>query len=322
MGASGFCRALLFIALAFAGSPQARADDYPTRTIKIIVPTGAGGITDILARLVGKHISERLGQPVIIDNRGGAGGTIGTRAVAQADPDGYTLLMVFPSHAANPALYAKLPYDSEKDFAPISMVTKVSEILLVPNTSPAKTVKEFIELARKEPLNYASVGVGSLAHLSMELFLSNAGVKITHVPYRSVPQAQQAVMSSEVAAFFDTPITALPQARAGTVRALGVSTAKRLAAAPDIPTIAEAGVDGYEVVGWNGILAPANTPRPIVDKLNKVIVDALKTPEMEKLLTEQGLEAAGNSPEEFAALMHTDIEKWKRVTREAGIEPQ
>jgi tripartite-type tricarboxylate transporter receptor subunit TctC len=215
-----------------------------------------------------------------------------------------------------------LPYDSEKDFAPISMVTKVSEILLVPNTSPAKSIKEFVELARKEPLNYASVGVGSLAHLATELFLSKAGVKMTHIPYRSVPQAQQAVMSGEVAAFFDTPITALPQVRAGTVRALGVSTARRLAAAPDIPTIAEAGVDGYEVVGWNGVLAPANTPRPIIDKLNKVIVDALKTPEMEKFLLEQGIEPAGNSPEEFAALMHADIEKWIRVTREAGIQPQ
>jgi tripartite-type tricarboxylate transporter receptor subunit TctC len=322
MGASGFCRAVFVICLALIVAPPAHADDYPTRTIKMIVPTGAGGITDILARLVGKYISEQLGQPVVIDNRTGAGGTIGTRAVAQAEPDGYTLLMVFPSHAANPALYAKLPYDSEKDFAPISMVTKVSEILLVPNTSPAKTVKEFVELARKGQLNYASVGVGSLAHLSMELFLSTAGVKITHVPYRSVPQAQQAVMTGEVAAFFDTPITALPQVKAGTVSALGISTAKRLAVAPEIPTIAEAGLAGYEVVGWNGVLAPAGTPRPIIDKLNKVIVDALRTPEMEKLLMEQGLEGVGNSPEEFAALMHADIEKWKRVTREAGIEPQ
>ena len=322
MGALGLCRALFVSCLALAASPMARADDYPTRTIKMIVPTGAGGITDILARLVGKHISEQLGQPVVIDNRTGAGGTIGTRAVALAEPDGYTLLMVFPSHAANPALYVKLPYDSEKDFAPISMVTKVSEILLVPNTSPAKSIKEFVELARKGQLNYASVGVGSLAHLSMELFLSTAGVKITHVPYRSVPQAQQAVMTGEVAAFFDTPITALPQVKAGTVRALGISTAKRLAVAPEIPTIAEAGLAGYEVVGWNGVLAPAGTPRPIIDKLNKVIVDALKTPEMQKLLMEQGIEGVGNSPEEFAALMHADIEKWKRVTREAGIEPQ
>ena len=322
MQASGLRRAWLVIGFMLALTPAALADDYPSRTIKMIVPTGAGGITDILARLVGKSISEQFGQPVIIDNRTGAGGTIGTRAVAQAEPDGYTLLMVFPSHAANPALYANLPYDSEKDFAPISMVTKVSEILLVPNSSPAKTVKELIELARKEQLNYASVGVGSLAHLATELFLSSAGVKMTHIPYRSVPQAQQAVMTGEVAAFFDTPITALPQARAGTVRALGISTSKRIAVAPDIPTIAEAGVPGYEVVGWNGVLAPANTPRPIIDKLNKAILAALKTPEMEKLLSEQGIEPAGNSPEEFAKVMHADIEKWMRVTREAGIKPQ
>ena len=322
MQASGLQRAWVAVCFVLALSSSAMAQDYPTRTIKMIVPTGAGGVTDILARLVGKSISDQLGQPVIIDNRTGAGGTIGTRAVAQAEPDGYTLLMVFPSHAANPALYANLPYDSEKDFAPISMVTKVSEILLVPNSSPAKSVKEFVEFARQGELNYASVGVGSLAHLATELFLSLAGVRMTHIPYRSVPQAQQAVMTGEVAAFFDTPITALPQIRAGTVRALGVSTSKRLAVAPQIPTIAEAGLAGYEVTGWNGVLAPANTPRPIIDKLNKTIVEALKTPEIEKFLTEQGLEPAGNSPEEFARLMHTDIEKWVRLTREAGIKPQ
>jgi tripartite-type tricarboxylate transporter receptor subunit TctC len=322
MRASGLRRAWLAFCLMLALSPAAMAQDYPTRTIKIIVPTGVGGITDLLARLVGKSISDQLGQPIIIDNRTGAGGILGTRAVAQAEPDGYTLLMVFPSHAANPALYAKLPYDSEKDFAPISMVTRVSEILLVPNSSPAMSVAEFVALARKEQLNYASVGVGSLAHLATELFLSSAGVKMTHIAYRSVPEAQQAVMTGQVAAFFDTPFTALPQIRAGTVRALGISTGKRLAVAPDLPTIAEAGVPGYEVVGWNGLLAPANTPRPIIDKLNKAILEALETPEIEKLLREQGIEPAGNSPEEFARIMHSDIEKWIRVTREAGIKPQ
>jgi tripartite-type tricarboxylate transporter receptor subunit TctC len=319
MRTSGLRRMWLVLALAL--SPQAFAQDYPNHTIKLIVPTGAGGITDILARLVGKSLSEQFGQPVIIDNRTGAGGTIGTRAVAQSEPDGYTLLMAFPSHAANPALYATLPYDSEKDFAPISMVTRVSEILLVPNSSPAKSVKQLIELARKEQLNYASVGVGSLAHLATELFLTSAGIKMTHIPYRGVPQAQQAVMTGEVAVFFDTPVTALPQVRAETVRALGISTGKRIAVAQDIPTIGEA-VPGYEVVGWNGILAPANTPRPIIDKLNTAIVVALKTPEMEKLLSEQGIEPAGNSPEEFAKLMHADIEKWIRVCRDAGIKPQ
>lgn len=301
---------------------QALAQDYPNHTIKMIVPTGAGGITDILARLVANSMTGQLGQPVIIENRPGAGGTLGTRAVAQADPDGYTLLMVFPSHAANPALYASLPYDSEKDFAPVSMVTKVSEILLVPNSSPAKSVKEFIELARKQPLDYSSVGIGSLAHLATELFMSSAGIKMTHIPYRSVPEAQQAVMTGQVAAFFDTPVTALPQIRAGLVRALGISTSKRLEVAPDIPTIAESGLPGYEVVGWNGVLAPAHTPRPIIDKLNKAVVAALKTPEMVKLLTEQGIEPVGNSPEEFSQTMHADIEKWIQVIREAGIKPQ
>jgi tripartite-type tricarboxylate transporter receptor subunit TctC len=322
MPASGLRRAWLAIGLALALASAARAQDYPNHTIKLIVPTGAGGITDILARLVGKSMGDQLGQAVVIENRTGAGGTLGTRAVAQAEPDGYTLLMVFPSHAANPALYASLPYDSEKDFAPISMVTKVSEILLVPNSLPAKSVKTFVELARTQSLNYASVGVGSLAHLATELFMSAAGVKMTHVPYRSVPEAQQAVMTGQVSAFFDTPVTALLQIRAGTVTALGISTSKRLEIAPDIPTIAEAGLPGYEVVGWNGILAPAHTPRAIVDKLNAAIQVALKTPEMVRLLTEQGIEPAGNSPEEFAIAMHADIEKWKRVCREAGVKPQ
>ena len=322
MPGSTLRQAWLAVCFVVALSPQAMAQDYPNHTIKMIVPTGVGGITDILARLVAKSLGEQLGQPVIIDNRPGAGGILGTRAVAMAEPDGYTLLMVFPSHAANPALYVSLPYDSEKDFAPISMVTRVSEILLVPNSSPAKSVKEFIALARKEQLNYASVGVGSLAHLSTELFMSVAGIKMTHIPYRGVPQAQQAVMTGEVAAFFDTPVTALPQIRAGSVRALGISTGKRLTVAPDLPTIAEAGGFDYEVIGWNGVLAPANTPRPIIDKLNKAIAEALKTPEMEKLLTEQGIEPAGNSPEEFARLMHADIEKWIRVCREAGVKPQ
>jgi tripartite-type tricarboxylate transporter receptor subunit TctC len=322
MRALRLLQALIAACFVLALSRPATAEDYPSHTIKLIVPTGVGGITDILARMVGKSVSEQLGQPVIIDNRTGAGGILGTRAVAQAEPDGYTLLMAFPSHAANPALYASLPYDSEKDFAPISMVTRVSEILLVPNTSPAKSVKEFIELAHKEQLNYASVGVGSLAHLATELFMSVAGIKMTHIPYRGVPQAQQAAMTGEVAAFFDTPVTALPQIRAGTVRALGISTGKRLTVAPDLPTIAEAGQFDYEVIGWNGILAPAHTPRPIIDKLNRAIAEALKTPEMEKLLTEQGIEPAGNSPEEFARLMHADIEKWIRVCRDAGIKPQ
>ena len=322
MPVSGWHRAWLAVGFVFVLSSGAFAQDYPTRAIRMIVPVGAGGVTDILARLIGKSITDQLGQPVVIENRPGAGGTLGTRAVAQSEPDGYTLLMVFPSHAANPALYASLPYDSEKDFAPVSMVRRVSEIMLLPNSSPARTVKEFIALATREHLNYGSVGVGSLAHLSTELFLAMAGVKMTHIPYRSVPEAQKAVMTGEVATFFDTPITALPQIHAGTVRALGISTSKRLAVAPEIPTIAESGLPDYEVIGWNGVLAPAHTPRPIVDKLNKTIVEALKTPEIEKFILEQGLEPAGNTPEEFTQVMHTDIEKWIRVTRAAGIQPQ
>ena len=230
--------------------------------------------------------------------------------------------MVFPSHAANPALYANLPYDSEKDFAPISMVTKVSEILLVPNSSPAKSVKEFVEFARQGELNYASVGVGSLAHLATELFLSMAGVRMTHIPYRSVPQAQQAVMTGEVAAFFDTPITALPQIRAGTVRALGVSTSKRLAVAPEIPTIAEAGVANYEVTGWNGVLAPANTPRPIIDKLNRVLMTFISRPETQDKMNALAISPRTSTADELALFVPAEIKKWAQVVKDAGITPE
>ena len=249
----GWKQAWLLACFMMALSPAAQAQDYPNRTIKLIVPTGCRR-HHRHSGTAGRQEPQRTvrsardhRQP---HRRGrhdrNAGGRAG-RARRLHPADG------FPSHAANPALYASLPYDSEKDFAPISMVTRVSEILPVPNSSPAKSVKELVELARKGQLNYASVGVGSLAHLSTELFLTTAGVKMTHIPYRGVPQAQQAVMTGEVAVFFDTPVTALPQVRAGTVRALGISTAKRLTVAPDIPTIAEAGLAGYEVIGWNGI---------------------------------------------------------------------
>ena len=298
------------------------AETYPNRAIQIIVPTGAGGITDILARLIGKSVSEQLHQPVVIENRPGAAGVIGTQAAARAQPDGYTLLMVFPSHAANPSLYEKLPYDSEKSFAPISMVTKVVSMLLVSNSCPAKSVKELIDLARNQSLSFSSVGTGSIAHLSAELFQSIAGVKLVHVPYAGVPQAFLAVVSGEVTMFFDTPITALPQIKAGTVRVLGISTTKRLAVAPEIPTIAESGLPGFEATGWNGLLAPAGTPREIVDKLNDAVIKALATDEIKRTLADQGLELAGNSPDEFARIMHDDIQKWGRVVREAGIKPQ
>ena len=316
-------RRVSFALLSFAAAPMlARADTYPSHPIRIVVPTGPGGITDIVARIVGQRLSERLGQSVIVDNKSGASGIIGTEVVARSAPDGYTLLMVYPSHPVNPALKQHLPYDTIKDFVGVTTLTTVSLVLMVPPSLAAKSVQELIALSRKERLTYASVGSGSLAHLGAELFRSMAGIELTHVPYRSAPAAQQALMGGEVSMFFDTPITAVPLVRDGRLRALGVSTPKRSALLPDVPTIAEAGVPGYVVLGWNGILAPAATPQPIVQKLNQELCAILEEPEVKKKLAQQGADPAPTDPERFAKLIRDDVAKWTEVIRSAGIRPE
>ena len=304
-----------------AAAPAARAQAYPTKPVRIVVPTGAGGITDIVARIVAARLTDRMGQTFLIDNKAGAGGIIGTEVVARAPADGYTLLMVFPSHPVNPALKLHLPYDTIRDFAPVTTLTTVSLVLLVPPSLPAKNVKELIALAKRERVTYASVGSGSLAHLGAELFRSKAGIELTHVPYRSAPAAQQALMGGEVSMFFDTPITAVPLVKDGRLRALGVSTRTRSPLMPDVPTIEEAGVPGYEMLGWNGILAPAATPRPIVEQLNREIRAVLDEPEVKQKLAQQGADPAPTDPESFARLIRDDVAKWADVIRSAGIQP-
>ena len=305
-----------------ASASSARAQTYPSRPIRIVVPTGPGGITDIVARIVGNRLSERMGQPVLIDNKGGASGIIGTEVVARAQPDGYTLLMVYPSHPVNPSLKAQLPYDTIRDFAPVTTLTTVSLVLLVPPTLPVKSVQELIALAKRDRLTFASVGSGSLAHLGAELFRSKSSIEITHVPYRSSPAAQQALMGGEVSMFFDTPITAVPLVKDGRLRALGVSTLERSELLPDVPTIAEAGVPGYEVLGWNGILAPAATPPAIVQRLNRELCAILDEPEIKHKLAQQGAAPAPTDPESFARLVRDDVSKWTEVIRSAGIRPE
>jgi tripartite-type tricarboxylate transporter receptor subunit TctC len=300
----------------------ARAETYPAHPIRIVVPAGPGGITDIVARIVGQRLSERVGQPVIVDNKSGASGIIGTEVVARSAPDGYTLLMVYPSHPVNPALKQHLPYDTIKDFVGVTTLTTVSLVLMVPPALPAKSVKELIALSKKERLTYASVGSGSLAHLGAELFRSMAGIELTHVPYRSAPAAQQALISGEVSMFFDTPITAVPMVRDGRLRALGVSTPKRSELLPDVPTIAEAGVPGYVVLGWNGILVPAATPLPIVHKLNQELCAILGEPEVKKKLAQQGADPAPIDTGSFAKLIQEDVKKWGDLIRSAGIRPE
>ena len=311
--------AVLLTLLAVA--PSARAQVYPSKPVRIVVPSGPGGITDIVARIVAARLGERMGQPFLVDNRAGASGIIGTEVVARAAPDGYTLLMVFPSHPVNPSLKLHLPYDTIRDFAPVTTLTTVSLVLLVPPALPARNVQELIALARHDRLTFASVGSGSLAHLGAELFRSKAGIELTHVPYHSSPAAAMALMNGEVSMFFDTPITAAPHVREGRLRALGVSTRVRSDLFPDVPTIEEAGVPGYEVLGWNGILAPAATPVPIVQRLNQEICAILDEPEIKRKLKEQGADPAPTDPESFARLIREDVAKWTEVIRNAGIQP-
>ena len=304
-----------------AGAASAVAQDYPTRAVRIVVPTGAGGITDIIARIVAARLTERLGQPVVVENRPGASGIIGTEAVARAQPDGHTLLMVYPSHPVNPSLLAQLPYDTQRDFAPITTITTVSLVILVPPTLAARSVAELIALARRERLTYATVGSGSLGHLGAELFRSMAGIELTQVSYRSAPAAQTALIRGEVAMFFDPPITAVPHVRDGRLSALGVSTRERSALLPDVPAIAEF-LPGYEVLGWNGILAPAATPAAIVQRLNREIRAVLAEPEVLRQLAQQGADPAPTDPDSFARRIREDIAKWATVIRDAGIRPE
>ena len=309
--------------LAASAMSGLAADSYPNRPVRLVVPSGAGGVTDLLARIVADRLRNALGQQFVIDNRSGAGGVIGSDIVAKAAPDGYTLLMVFPSHPVNPSLVKKMPFDTVRDFAPITMVGTVTQVLLVHQSFPPKTVKELIAYAAERPgqLNFGTVGRGSLGYLSSELFASMAGLRMVHVAYKGAPQVMTALIGGEIQIYFNVPITALPQIKAGKVRALGVSTKARLAILPEVPTMAESGLTGYEVVGWNGILAPAKTPRAIIERLHVETVKVLRTPDIVEQFTVQGVDPIGNTPEEFAVIIRTDVAKWAKVLKNAGVVP-
>ncbi|HEV8517357.1 MAG TPA: tripartite tricarboxylate transporter substrate binding protein [Burkholderiales bacterium] len=313
---------LAAMSLGMTGYRTFAADFYPSRPIRLVVPSGAGGNTDFLARMLAEKLRSPLGQPVIVDNRSAASGIVGTELVAKAAPDGYTLLMVFPSHPVNPSLYSDLPYDTIKDFAPITMVSTVTQVLLVNSKSPAKSVKELIALAAQRPgqLNYGAVGRGSLGDLSARLFGSIAGIELVPVFYKSAPQIMTALIQGELQIYFSPPVVAVPQIKSERVRALGVSTKARLAIIPDVPTIAESGLPGFEVVGWNGILAPAKTPRSVIDRLHKEIVAVLRSADVEAQIAAQGIEPLANTPEEFGRIIRADVEKWARVLKGARIK--
>ena len=305
------------VALAATVSAAGAVDNYPVRPIRLVVPTGAGGNTDTFARVVADKLKTSLGQQIIVDNRPGASGIVGSDIVAKAAPDGYTLLMVFPSHPVNPSLYADLPYDTLRDFAPVTMVTSVTQVLVVNPKLPIHSVKDLIAQVKEKPgqFNHGVVGRGSLGDLSAEVFSALSGARLTQIAYKGAPQVMTALIGGELQVYFSAPVVAIPQIKAGRVRALGVSTRNRLAVIPEVPTIAEAGLPGYEVVGWNGILAPAKTPRAIVERLHAQIVKVIRAPAVEADILAQGIEPIGNTPEEFGRIIRADVERWAKILK-------
>lgn len=307
--------------------PQAEAvaaEAYPSRPIRLVVPTGAGGITDILARVLAARLPDSLGVQVVVDNRPGASGVAGSDMVAKATPDGHTLLMVFPSHPVNPSLFAKMPFDTLGDFAPVTQVSQVSPALIVQNQFPARTVAELLAIAKAKPgqLNHASVGIGSMGHLGALLLLSMGKIDFAQVLYKGSPQALSALLSGEVQFYLIGSVgTAVTHIKTGRIRALGVGASQRIAALPDVPAIAET-LPGYEARGWNGILAPARTPKPVIDRLNREIVKIVHSREFSEVLMSEGATAIGNTPAEFDSVIRADVKKWAAVVKEAGLRAE
>jgi tripartite-type tricarboxylate transporter receptor subunit TctC len=314
------------IALAFLLSLalEAAAQPYPAKSIRFIVPFPPGGSADILARAIGQKAGEGLGQSFVVENRPGAGTAIGAEALAKSPPDGYAIMIgTVSSHAINPALNPKLPFDPVRDFTPISLVATIPFAMIVHPSVQAKTVEEFIALARAKPgtLNYSSAGSGTSNHLAGELLRSMTGIDIVHIPYKGSAPALNDLVSGQVAMMFDLVLTAAPHVRSGAVRGLAVTGAQRSSALPALPTVAESGVPGYEVSAWFGIFAPAGLPQPAVQRLNTEFVKALQQPDLRQRLASQGAEPLTSTPDEFAAYLRSEIDKWAKVVKAAGMKP-
>jgi len=305
---------------ALPGPGIALAQEYPVKPIRFIVPFPPGGATDAFARIIGQKLNDAWGQPVVIDNRPGAGGNIGADFAAKSPADGYSIIIVGPSHGANISLYSKLSYDPVRDFVPVTQVAAVQIFLVVHPSVPARSVKELVALARARPgeLQYGSGGNGSSNHLATELLKSLSKIDIEHVPYKGT-ESVIGILRGEISLLFENLISVGAHIKSGKVRVIAVGGAKRFAAMPEVPTIAESGVPGYEMVLWFGVLAPARTPKPIVAKLNAEIVKALNLPDVRQRLSSQGAEAVGNTPEQFDALIKSEIRNWARVIKEAGL---
>jgi tripartite-type tricarboxylate transporter receptor subunit TctC len=314
--------ALFAIIALLASALPAFAQPYPSRSITIVIPFPAGGSADTLARLIGAKLSESLGQAVVVENKPGAGGNLGTDAVAKAAPDGYTLLLAPSSIAIAPALYAKLPFDPIKDFAPVTLIGSIPMVVVVYPQFPPKTILELIALAKAKPgeISYASAGNGSTNHLAVELFKIKTGIDMLHVPYRGNPLAIVDVIAGRVPVFFDFVLTGLPHVREGKVRALAVTGAHRSKVLPDVPTVAEAGVPGFEASTWFGVYAPAGTKPAIVEKLNAEILAVLAMPNIRERLTNLGVDILAEGPQGLAALTKSDLEKWGPIVQKAGVK--
>jgi len=309
---------LCSIFVSAAGAQEA----YPSRPVKFILPFPPGGGTDILGRVIAEQLSANLGQPVVTENRGGAGGNVGAEAAAHSAPDGYTIVLVAPSLAISKTLYSKLNYDPVKDFAPISLVATVPNVMITNPAVEAKNLQEFIELARSRPgaMNYGSGGAGTSNHLAGELFNIVTGTKLVHVPYKGVNLAMQGVLAGEIQLVFIGIPAALPHIKAGKLRALALVAPQRSPALPEVPTVAEAGLKDFEVTTWYGILAPAGTPRPIVSRLNAELVKIMHTPDVKERLASMATDPLTSTPEEFAAYLKQEIAKWGDVVRKSNLK--
>ncbi len=310
---------LLWVSAAAAAEPN-----YPARPIRIIVPQSPGASTDITARLIGQKLNETFKQSVVVDNRPGSSGIAGTEIVARAVPDGYTLMVVASSFSINPALQPKLPYDSVRDFTPITQLSKFPNMLAAHPSVPVKTLQDVIALAKAKPgqLNYASAGSATGTHMSAELLKQMTGIDIVHIPYKGGGPAMVATMGGQTQLIFGTTIGLLPHVRSGKLKAIALTSAKRSAAAPEILTFAESGVPGYEHEPWNGMFAPAKMPKAVVAKLNAEVARILQTPEVRKIFEHEGAEPVGNSSEEFAGIVKSETAKWAKLVKAAGIKPE
>ena len=314
---------LTLLLLVCAGAHAQGVDNYPNRPVRWIVPFAPAGPTDLMSRAVAEKLSQRLGQPFVVDNRPGAGGNIGAEVVARSAPDGYVLMIGHVgTHAVNAALYSKIGFDPVKDFTPISLIATYPLGLFVHPSVPVKTPKELIAHAKAHPgqINFASAGNGGPTHLTAELFKSSAGIDIVHVPYKGNAAALTDLVAGRSHMMFSNLLTAMPHAKAGKLRAIGVSGPKRMAVAPELPTIAESGIPGFSAVPWYGALGPANLPKPLLAKLNAEIVRAIAQPDMQERFVPQGVDLQSSTPEAFAALIKSEVVRWRKVVRDAGAK--